>query len=1353
MDGLRRNPRITAVTADVTAVLLDTELNDTWGVNRIGAGAVHDTGNRGAAVKVAVIDSGINYDHPDLVANYAGGYDFVNQDGDPFDDNGHGTHVAGTIAASDNGTGVVGAAPDASIYALKAFDATGSASFSDIIAALEWAVDHGMDVVNNSYGSSEDPGPIVELAYQNAEAAGLLLIGSAGNSGTCIETEDNVLYPARFDTIVAVGATDWTDARPCFSSTGPDVELAAPGVFINSTLVTGGYGWMNGTSMAAPHVSGTAGLILRAGVPDTNGNGRINDEIRTALTTTTLDLGATGRDTAFGFGLVDAAAAVATAGPPAPGIVVKAMTDKTTYLVDTDTSAVLTAVVTAEDFSPVSGLSSGAFLTMLDGSVAVFATPFVESVTAGTYTAMLDIETVAEGPHVVDVTVDAQGLSHTGTTAFIKALEPPTEPLAGVQANGTASEAGQVSASFDVTLNQPARQTLTVNYTVTGSATPDADYTALPGSVVIAEGSASASIAVDPIDDPDVENDETVTLILTAGTGYSLGSAIIATVSITSDDDPADLVVSSASAPASGAASDTFDVSETTANQGTGPAAASTTTIYLSADFAVDPTDVVLGSRAIPALDGGAESVGTTTVVVPPGTLGGRYRLIVRANADDTAAESTTTNNNAWLTIDIGPDLVVTSFDAPATGSAGETLVVTDTTENQGEGPAAASMTRYYLSTNALWDAGDQLLGSRSIGVLGPQALSSGSISVSIPPATSAGAYYLLAVADGGEVVPETVETNNAKFSSFRIGADLVVSTFSAPSMAGAGETIALSDTTENRGGGSAGPSTTRLYLSDDVTLDAGDAALGGRPVPSLAAGASSSGSTDVTIPAQTASGLYYLLAIADADDAVPETAESNNKAFRTLQIGADLVISALTAPSSAGAGDTIDVTDTTTNQGTSAAGSSVTRFYLSGDFVFDPGDAVLGERPVSGLTPGGAESLTTALTIPLGTPNGSYQIIAVADADDAIVETVEGNNTRFRTVKVGSDLVVSALTGPSTAGAGTSISVTDTTTNQGGGQAGASTTSFYLSQNFTLDGQDVALGSRGVPVLGSGASHTATSSLTIPAETVSGNYYLLAQADGGGVIAETSETNNIRFWNIKVGADLVVAIASAPGSAGAGVTITVGDTTRNRGTSAAGASTTRFFLSTNVALDAGDMVLGERMVGALAPGASETGSAAVTIPSGIPAATYFLIAQADADNVVVETLDGNNTAFRTIQIGPDLTVPFVISPWTATAGSTIAITDRTSNLGGEPAGASTTALYLSSNVFLDGGDVRLGTRAVPAVASGGWHQGTTQVTLPTGLSTGLYYLIVQADADGVVDETLETNNLRLRLVRVSGGS
>ncbi|MCH8024589.1 MAG: S8 family serine peptidase [Candidatus Marinimicrobia bacterium] len=312
---LAGHPRVVRIEPDGEVQAIDAELDNTWGAKHIGAGAVHAGGNKGTGVKVGILDSGIDYTHPDLDANYAGGYDFVNNDTDPMDDNGHGTHVAGTVAAEDNNAGVVGVASEASLYALKVLSASGSGSWSDIIAALQWAVDNGIQVTNNSYGSSLNPGSTVKAAFDNSAAAGILHVAAAGNSGNPRGKGNNVGYPARFESVIAVAATDQNDSRASFSSTGSAVELAAPGVAINSTKLGGGYVEFNGTSMASPHVAGTAALVIAAGITDANGDGNINDEVRQRLDETADDLGDPGRDPLYGYGLVDADEA-ADLGPP-----------------------------------------------------------------------------------------------------------------------------------------------------------------------------------------------------------------------------------------------------------------------------------------------------------------------------------------------------------------------------------------------------------------------------------------------------------------------------------------------------------------------------------------------------------------------------------------------------------------------------------------------------------------------------------------------------------------------------------------------------------------------------------------------------------------------------------------------------------------------------------------------------------------------------------------------------------------------------------------------------------------------------------------------------------------------------
>ena len=427
LNGLRNNPTVTVIEPDGLVFALDPELDSAWGVRRIGAGLVHASGQFGAGVRVAVIDTGIDYTHLDL-HTYAGGFDFVNGDADPMDDHYHGTHVAGTIAASDNGTGVVGVAPLALLYGLKVLSSSGSGSWSNVIAALEWAVDNGIQVTNNSYGSGGNPGSIVQAAFANSAAAGIVHIGSAGNSGSCDGTDNTVGYPARYPSVLAVAATNATDTRACFSSTGPDVEIAAPGVSILSTYPGNRYAWLSGTSMASPHVAGVAALVIAAGITDANQDGRINDEVRAALIATALDLGEPGRDTFYGFGLVDAVEAVAAATPPTPEVRVTLTADQPTYTLGSDTHLLLTAAVTDETGQALSGLDAFAFVTSLDAQVLAGDATFTESATPGTYTATMALPADPASYTVAVAVTDARSATGTGSTAFD--VEPaPLEPV------------------------------------------------------------------------------------------------------------------------------------------------------------------------------------------------------------------------------------------------------------------------------------------------------------------------------------------------------------------------------------------------------------------------------------------------------------------------------------------------------------------------------------------------------------------------------------------------------------------------------------------------------------------------------------------------------------------------------------------------------------------------------------------------------------------------------------------------------------------------------------------------------------------------------------------------------------
>lgn len=303
IEVLKKNPNVVYVESDrIVQALAETT---PWGVTKINAPLVwqNTNNNKGTGIKVAILDTGIQYNHPDLINNIKGGVNFAgNPDGSTnpkfwTDKHGHGTHVAGTVAAvGNNGIGVTGVAPQASLYAVKVLNNAGSGYTSDVIQGIQWAADNAQ-IASMSFGSSYY-NQAEKDAVDAARAKGLILIAAAGNSGDGNPLTDNVIYPARYDNVIAVAATDSNDAVASFSSDGAEVDVSAPGVTILSTYKGSSYATMSGTSMAAPHVTGTVALMLKAGV--------LPNDIQSKLQTTAVDINSMGFDVFSGYGRIDA---------------------------------------------------------------------------------------------------------------------------------------------------------------------------------------------------------------------------------------------------------------------------------------------------------------------------------------------------------------------------------------------------------------------------------------------------------------------------------------------------------------------------------------------------------------------------------------------------------------------------------------------------------------------------------------------------------------------------------------------------------------------------------------------------------------------------------------------------------------------------------------------------------------------------------------------------------------------------------------------------------------------------------------------------------------------------------------
>jgi thermitase len=275
----------------------DADIDAPEGWDAAGLGGFPASGG----VKIGIVDTGIDQAHPDLsgkTVNCADSLNGILVEGTCADDNMHGTHVAGTIAAkANNATGVAGVAFNANFAICKALrTAAGTGLTTDVANCINWTHTRGAKVISMSLGGGQSTTlrNAVVNAWKGGAANGSVLVAAAGNDG-----DSTVNYPAGYPEVVSVAATDHNDARASFSNANSDVEVAAPGVDILSTIPGGQYAELSGTSMATPHASGVAGVLWQLFPGDTAAG------IRNRLSAAVNDLGPAGRDASFGFGRVN----------------------------------------------------------------------------------------------------------------------------------------------------------------------------------------------------------------------------------------------------------------------------------------------------------------------------------------------------------------------------------------------------------------------------------------------------------------------------------------------------------------------------------------------------------------------------------------------------------------------------------------------------------------------------------------------------------------------------------------------------------------------------------------------------------------------------------------------------------------------------------------------------------------------------------------------------------------------------------------------------------------------------------------------------------------------------------------
>lgn len=408
-------------------VTLATTPNDTyyasqWHYPQINLPQAWDITTGSSSVIIGVIDTGVMLTHPDLDSKITtgdnAGWDFVNNDSNATDDHGHGTFVAGIIAAeSNNASWVAGVCWTCQIMPLKALDSAGNGNTFNVAAAIDWARTHGADVVNLSLAASAND-LTLQTAVNNAHAAGVVVVAATGNDNA------GVKYPAAYANAIAVGSNNSSGLRSSFSNFGPEIDVMAPGENVVSTILGGGYGAGSGTSFAAPHVAGVAGLMIAHGITDPA-------TIASRLTATATDMDVAGFDNNTGWGRINAQRAVDLA----PTVSITAPAASATV----GGSAVSITATAADDVA----VSKVRF--EIDGNL-------LSEDTTAPYSATWNTTLVSDGAHTIAAKAyDGLGQITTATVSVTVVNNDTTKPTASITAPAVSAVISGTSVPFTAT--------------------------------------------------------------------------------------------------------------------------------------------------------------------------------------------------------------------------------------------------------------------------------------------------------------------------------------------------------------------------------------------------------------------------------------------------------------------------------------------------------------------------------------------------------------------------------------------------------------------------------------------------------------------------------------------------------------------------------------------------------------------------------------------------------------------------------------------------------------------------------------------------------------------------------------
>ncbi|MBI1935714.1 S8 family serine peptidase [Candidatus Woesearchaeota archaeon] len=1226
-------------------------------------------------VVVAVIDTGVDYSHEDLAGNIwnnaneipennidddgngfiddVRGWDFYNNDNNPADDGGHGTHVSGTIGAvGDNGKGIAGVNWNVKIMPIKFISYFGSGTEADAIKSINYARLMNVDIMSNSWGGTKFSQGLKD-AISAANDANILFVAAAGNFGK--NSDLTPLYPAAFDNenIISVAATDHNDNLAGFSNYGAvSVDLGAPGVSIFSTVPTGncslcdptGYKYLSGTSMATPHVSGAATLIkskfpsltylqikarllnsaehLKGLEGKSVSEGRLNafnaleDDIiapgaitdlsaaNISLTSVALQWTATGDDGSAG---TASRYDLRYSQSPIDAISFESAT-KVANLTKPKPAG------SAESFRVTGLYSSTAYYFALRAEDNVGNSGQISNMASATTKEpkilfMDNFESGADG-------WSTEGTSSTNSSNFSWHLEtlkynsPTTSWTYNSGApsyyyyTGTSRNFGTLtSPSINLTGQiNPALRFYEFYETETGK-DHDQRWVKISSNgknftnLVQLSNDTMSTWHKHEIDLSQYKGNvikigfyfDTIDSVLNNFWGWSIDDMSILVENNANNSIQGDVPVANADGPY-------FGIEDTI--------------LMLNGSGSFDPN----GGNLIYNWNFGDGTLEMETVgpfVKHNYTFGGTYivKLIVNngiADSEPYATIANITEINDAPVADAGPDRNV---------NAGSLVIFNGSNSSDEEGPIA--------SYN--WNFGDN---STAYGPIVNHTY--------IFP----GIYYaVLTVSDGQLDSSDAALVKVASLPS----ADLKITSLSTATRAIApGNSLYLSNTVKNAGNANAGPfaagfalSSDQAYSTDDINFSAT------RKIASLANGSSSTASTYLLVPASVQLGNYYLCSFADINNSVNEQNETNNGLCTTAAVKVtrpDLIMAEISPlADTAIGGKNLSLVSTIKNNGEIAARNSYVSFRLSTNNIYGDSDdiAVSTLRLAPALQADAFSQNVTNILIPISVKAGNYYVCAKADSTNLVIEINETNNAICSNTTITlppPDLIISNLsTAISAVAPGRAFYLSNSAKNSGSSASGPSNISFHLSVDQNYGGlDDVAIQNyRTVNPLNPGAISTTSTYLVVPYSAPLGNYYICAFADSNNSVFEgLNEDNNFLCTNSRVEItrpDLLITMVNGPSNATKGTYISVENSVYNQGKVPSTGFYVGIYLSTDANINASDRFLKNRYISGLTALSTNTSSTILLIPVNIANGNYYLGAIADYSKYLMETDETNN--------------------------------------------------------------------------------------------------------------------------------